>query len=551
VPGIDCRGRTDKEIAESAESIGYPLLIKASAGGGGRGMRLVASPGELIPNIQSARREAQSFFANPDILLEKLILKPRHIEIQLIADKQGNVVHLFERDCTLQRRFQKVIEIAPAPGLSRKQLQGMYKDAVRITKACGLIGAATAEFLWGAGGEYYFLEVNPRIQVEHPVTEFVCGLDLVELQIRVASGEELALEQKKIKPIGVAIEARIYAEIPEKEYLPGVGTISHLSLPDLSEAFLFKDGVRYDFAIEKETVISTQYDPLLAKVICTGKDHATAVNSLCQTLSKTTLAGTGNNIGFLLQLADKLKQQSPELIEVQASCNQDKVKALALPALLSGLALQYLQKMRDPFFKTPFWRGSERAHSQAKESLRSYLVTCPNLTENIQIKANILKACESSSTISIQTECGTEKITFSQTGDTLLYQGEELRVGPWWSTSLSDSKATNSICLEGYVFSLSQQSSASETSTIAETLDGHLRSPLPGTVIQILCQDQQQISAGDVLVILESMKIEHHIRATTDATVEKIHVSPKNTVKAGQLLVTMKVRDSPELEKQR
>ncbi len=297
VPGYQGEDQRPEVLAEAARGVGYPVLIKAVAGGGGRGMRLVANEAEFAPLLASARREAEAAFGDPRVLIEKVVTAPRHVEVQVFGDSHGNVVHLFERDCSLQRRNQKVIEEAPAPGMTRQLRAAMTAAAVKLAKAVGYRGAGTVEFLIEGGGlgadaPWYFIEVNTRLQVEHPVTEAITGLDLVEWQLRVAAGERLPLEQSGVVSAGHAIEARLCAEDAARGFLPSIGRIALFETPS-------GEGLRVDAGVETGSVISPFYDSMVAKLIAIGPDRAAAVDRLTRALEQTVVAGVKTNAALL------------------------------------------------------------------------------------------------------------------------------------------------------------------------------------------------------------------------------------------------------------
>ncbi len=313
VPGYHGARQEVDFLRGEAERIGYPVLIKAVAGGGGKGMKKVERPDDFAEGVESAKREARNAFGNDHVLIEKYVQAPRHVEVQVFADGHGHVVHLFERDCSLQRRHQKVIEEAPAPGMSEETRAAMGRAAVEAARAVGYVGAGTVEFIAdGATGlrpdGFYFMEMNTRLQVEHPVTEGVTGLDLVELQLRVASGEKLPFAQGDLKLNGHAVEARLYAEDPEAGFLPSIGKLVALRLPNAPrfeyDRASAPRGVRVDSGVEEGGEVSAHYDPMIAKVIAHGATRDEALDMLSQALAETTVAGPRTNARFLRALAD-------------------------------------------------------------------------------------------------------------------------------------------------------------------------------------------------------------------------------------------------------
>lgn len=293
VPGYHGEQQDPGFLAEQAQAIGYPILIKASAGGGGKGMRRVDTPSGFSAALTACKREAQKAFGNDAVLIEKYILQPRHIEIQIFADHHGNALHMFERDCSVQRRHQKVLEEAPAPHLTPERRHAMGQAAVKAARAVGYAGAGTVEFIVEPSGNFYFMEMNTRLQVEHPVTEMITGLDLVEWQIRIARKEPLPHAQEALAISGHAIEARIYAENPAKHFFPSAGLIKMLTLPEGIE------GVRVDTGVQTGDTVTPYYDPMLAKVIAWGKDRNEAIDRLTRALQASHIEGVWNNIRFL------------------------------------------------------------------------------------------------------------------------------------------------------------------------------------------------------------------------------------------------------------
>ncbi len=292
--GVDGQGRSDDDLLAAAEAIGYPVLIKASAGGGGKGMRVINRPEELRDGLQAARQEAQSAFGDPHVLLEKYFTKIHHVEVQVLGDAHGNLLHLYERECSIQRRHQKIIEESPSPvvGDDEALREAITGAAVRLAAAAGYTNAGTVEFIVDGDGGFYFLEMNTRLQVEHPVTESITGVDLVTWQLRVAAGEPLPFAQADIPRRGHAIECRVYAEDPANGFLPSIGEIAHYAPPA-------GPGVRVDDGIESGSAVSPYYDPMLAKVITWGQNRAEAIRKMDRALRDTVVLGVATNVGYL------------------------------------------------------------------------------------------------------------------------------------------------------------------------------------------------------------------------------------------------------------
>ncbi len=296
VPGYHGADQDDSLLLAEAEGIGFPVIIKASAGGGGRGMRVVADAGEFARALDGARREAKGAFGDDTMLIERYLERPRHIEVQIFGDSHGNIVHLFERDCSIQRRHQKIVEEAPAPGLTQERRLYIGEAAVAAARAVDYVGAGTVEFIAEDGAErFYFMEMNTRLQVEHPVTEAVTGLDLVEWQFRIAAGERLPLRQEEIALSGHAIEVRLYAENPARGFLPATGTLHRLHWPQ-------GEAIRVDTGVRPGDTVTPFYDPMIAKIIAHGSDRATARARLARALADTALLGVATNLGFLARI---------------------------------------------------------------------------------------------------------------------------------------------------------------------------------------------------------------------------------------------------------
>ncbi len=295
VPGYDGEEQSNVRFAREADRIGLPVLVKASAGGGGKGMRIVRERGELQPAIESARREAMKAFGNDCLLLERYIEEPRHVEFQVFGGPDGEVIHLFERDCSIQRRYQKIVEESPAPRYADKLRQKMAKAAIAAAEGVEYRNAGTVEFIVTPGGDFYFLEMNTRLQVEHPVTEQVLGVDLVRAQIEIAGGGSLPWKQKNLQQRGHAIEVRVYAEDPDDRFLPQSGTIAFYDQPA-------GPGVRIDSGVTQGSEISVSFDPMLAKLICYGESRDVAIDRLARALRDYTILGTKTNLGYLLRV---------------------------------------------------------------------------------------------------------------------------------------------------------------------------------------------------------------------------------------------------------
>ncbi|WKL22908.1 acetyl/propionyl/methylcrotonyl-CoA carboxylase subunit alpha [Agrobacterium tumefaciens] len=524
VPGYHGEDQAEERLADEAKGIGYPVLIKASAGGGGKGMRIVRKKREFAAELTGAKREALAAFGNDRMLIEKYLERPRHVEVQVFADGQGNCVSLFERDCSIQRRHQKVIEEAPAPGLPDTLRQRMYDAAVAAARAIDYRGAGTVEFLLDPSGEFYFMEMNTRLQVEHPVTEYITGLDLVEWQIRVANGETLPEDWGNLRINGHAIEARIYAEDPAHDFLPSIGTIDHLVFPDEGPHLRIDSGIRACDAI------TVHYDPMIAKLIVWDHDRPSAVRRLRLALEKLAICGVTSNAAFLTRLAGLDAFADADLDTGFISRNEatlfapgatgDNEIALAtLGLLLSGRNGPGPQA--DPY--SPWNKTNAfRLNAPARETLRFALDQQPtevNVTHepdgfSLAIGTRAIRAHGSISqdgTLSATIDGWQKRGHFfaSDNGPALFLDGEQYRVSQPDPVDIAD----------------------------AATHAGGLEAPMPGVIRAILSENGATVSAGEALVVMEAMKMEHTIRAPAKGTVSAINCAEGDMVEAGAVLV--------------
>lgn len=528
VPGSSGSGLTDAQLAEAAREIGLPVLLKPSAGGGGKGMRLVRDAALLAEEIAAARREALNSFGDDTLLVERWIDRPRHIEIQVLADGMGGVVHLGERECSLQRRHQKVIEEAPSVLLDPATRAAMGEAAVQAARSCGYTGAGTVEFIVpGADpGAYYFMEMNTRLQVEHPVTELVTGLDLVAWQLRVASGEALAFTQEDITLTGHAIEARICAETARPgdgrvDFLPSAGTVLELRDPS-------GPGVRVDSGLAPGTEVGTSYDPMLAKVIAHGPDRATALRRLRAALGDTVVLGLDTNTGFLRRLLDHPAVVAGDLdtglIDRDAAALlppgvPDEVYTAA--ALLRQRALvpePDAGGWTDPFSVPSGWRlGGEPAWTV------HHLRVPGHDPVTVRVGGGRVRIGDGPAVEARLAEDG-HRVLLHREGTVLAFHhaGEWLgREGDSWRTQPYDPVAA---ALRGGA---------------AGAGGGALTAPMPGTVTVVKVAKGDEVTAGQSLLVVEAMKMEHVITAPYDGTVSEIDVTAGSTVAMDQILAVV------------
>ena len=498
VPGYHGHQQTLEAFRNAATGIGYPVLLKASAGGGGKGMKVVNSEAELADAFQSAQREALAAFGDDQLLLEKYLLKPRHVEIQIFADQQGNCVYLHERDCSIQRRHQKVIEEAPAPGVSQDRRKAMGQTAVSAAQAIGYVGAGTVEFLLDERGEFFFMEMNTRLQVEHPVTEAITGLDLVEWQIRIAQGEPLPMTQAQIPLLGHAIEVRLYAEDPDNDFLPASGQLALYHEPEL------KVGQRIDSGVREGDQISPYYDPLLAKLIAWGDDREQARQRLLTLLRGTLIGGVQTNRSFLLRLL-----QHPAF--ARAELDTDFIPRHA-DALLPDTGV----------LPDSFW----------EQAARSFIATQPDQQraddpDSPWAQANGLRL-GLPPTIRLQLQCrGEQRRVYLQpdapaSGSAMAVRRGEVLYLDWQDELLALTQVDPIAAVQSHHDS-----------------EGGLTAPMNGSIVRVLVEPGQQVKPGTPLMVLESMKMEYSIRADRAGTIRQLLYAEGDMVSEGSLLLEL------------
>ncbi|NVE95916.1 acetyl/propionyl/methylcrotonyl-CoA carboxylase subunit alpha [Altererythrobacter lutimaris] len=482
-PGYEGEDQSVERLKQEADAIGYPVLIKAVAGGGGKGMRKVDAAADFEASLESCKREAKASFSNDEVLLEKWITSPRHIEVQVFGDSHGNVVHLFERDCSLQRRHQKVIEEAPAPGMDEATREEICAAAVRAAKAVDYEGAGTIEFIADASeglraDRIFFMEMNTRLQVEHPVTEEITGVDLVEWQLRVASGEPIPLKQDELSINGWAIEARLYAEDPAKGFLPSTGRLEH---------FYLHDEERVDTGVEEGDEISPFYDPMIAKVIVHSGDRDTARIDLMRTLSKSFVSPVRTNGGFLYaclgsedfsqaNLTTGLIEQLGELLMPPEQPSKAATDRAALAFLEADFAFDDLPAVLLPEEQLGF-----RLNGSAKRT-----------------------------------------VVLSSRGQTLIGNADQnvgsFRLAGPFHSAISDQKVIVTEFGEAFLFEAPPRFEIG----VASAADGAILAPMPGKVIAVDVAEGDAVNAGQRLMVLEAMKMEHALTAPFDGTVTEL-----------------------------
>jgi propionyl-CoA carboxylase alpha chain len=508
----------------TAEPVGYPLLVKASAGGGGKGMRAVHSAESLIEAIEGAQREAASSFGDGTVFVERLLVGPRHIEIQIFGDSHGNVIHLFERECSIQRRHQKIIEEAPSSAVSEELRERMGAASVALAAAIGYVGAGTVEFLLDEQVNYYFLEMNTRLQVEHPVTEQITGLDLVEWQLRVATGEPLPLTQSEVTRTGHAIEVRLYAEDPATGYMPSVGTLHQVRRAGTP-------GVRWDSGVESGSVVSPYYDPMLAKVIASAPSRLQAAALLRRELQAMHVHGVTTNASTLAAILAEPSflagntttaylEQHPE---VASPVTSPAVEASHLAAVLCAHIDVSRQADSVWGFAPAGWRNVPTQNQQItlQQSGRSVAVHYCMNGSLLEWTTDVAGLSGGASVTATQpgewrvalVEGITSTVSVSQVGDSL------------WANSVSG----QSLWEVAPRFTVPSSVAAG----------GGTTAPVPGRVVAVNVVVGDTVESGQVLVVLEAMKMEHSIRAAAPATVAEVRVAPGDQVDARQVLVVL------------
>ncbi|WP_372981585.1 acetyl-CoA carboxylase biotin carboxylase subunit [Marinobacter sediminum] len=530
VPGYHGNDQAPETLRTEAEKCGFPLLLKAVAGGGGKGMRVVERMEEFDDALAAAKREAKNAFGNPDMLIERYLTQPRHVEIQVFCDQDGKGVYLAERDCSVQRRHQKVLEEAPAPGLSEDTRKAMGEAAVRAAQAINYVGAGTVEFLYDVDGSFFFMEMNTRLQVEHPVTEMVTGQDLVEWQLKIAWGEPLPLQQSEVKTRGHALEARIYAEDPDHDFLPATGHLRYLSTPDENAH------VRVDTGVTEGDDISIHYDPMIAKLIVWDETRDQAINRMVQALENYRIAGVKTNIRFLHALADAQPFREQDLTTGFIDTHRellfpksklDTHKALVLAA---GFVLEARKSSEpastdpwSPFGRRNSWRlNSEYAQPlqlQVGEEIHDlkilerddrYQVYVGDSVYNLtaRLDDDFLQAVVNGHRISIHGNLHNDQLV-------LFYEGDTFQCNVYRETYGFEDMAG----------------------------EGSLEAPMNGAIVAVQAKVGDKVTAGQTLVIMEAMKMEHAIKAPADGVVSEIFFAEGDQVAEGAELIAIDVAE--------
>ena len=529
VPGYHGARQDDASLLEAAHELGFPVLLKAVAGGGGKGMRVVARPDDFAAALEGARREAQAAFGDARMLLERYLEAPRHIEVQVFGDHHGHVVHLFERDCSVQRRHQKVIEEAPAPKLTGEQRAAVGGAAVRLAAAIEYASAGTVEFLMDRGGAFYFMEMNTRLQVEHPVTEMVTGLDLVEWQLRVAAGEPLALAQEEIALSGHAIEARLYAEDPERGFLPSTGTLVHLRLPAPTGAIRIEAGVRAGDRV------SPFYDPMLAKILAWGPDRATALRRLRTALGETEVVGPATNLEFLSRVLHHGAFQGGAVATTFLEDNAADLLALAPPddRALAIASLWLLRRQRQesadvaasstdphsPWHRVDGWRLNDVGHQTVRLRAGGEPVAIDARADGAGWRLHI-GGRELRGAAGLADDGRLE----------VELDGDRWRAG---AVPLGDQLHLFTPLGRFQVQRVDPLAIAAAEDEVGDVLTA----PMPGKIVRQLIAAGDRVGRGAPLLVLEAMKMEHTIVAPGDGRVAALRYAEGDQVEEGAVLL--------------
>ncbi|HBC3927711.1 TPA: acetyl/propionyl/methylcrotonyl-CoA carboxylase subunit alpha [Vibrio parahaemolyticus] len=530
VPGYHGTDNSVEHLLAEAEKIGYPVMLKATQGGGGKGMRVVNSAAEMPLAIDGAQREALSSFGDKQLLIEKCILQPRHVEVQVFADQHGHCVYLSDRDCSIQRRHQKVVEEAPAPGLSDELRKQMGEAAVQAAQAIDYVGAGTVEFLLDSRGQFYFMEMNTRLQVEHPVTELITGVDLVEWQFKVAAGEHLPISQSKITHNGHSIELRIYAEDADNDFMPSTGRIDYLHEP-VSDRNVRLAYMRVDSGVTQGDTISEYYDPMISKLIVWGQTRDIALKQLKQALTQYHVRGVTTNIGYLHSIISQpafadIKLDTGFLVTHQQSINEQQSVSDSIWLTLASVACWNVLTSKS---------GNSTLPAPTKQGFRLsvnnvYRFNFTDANANHQVR---LQQSSQDTEAHFTVGCGEElhQVTLLESGNQFIADIDNVR---YTFNALNDEQKTT-------VFYLGQQRTLAHQPSFESPKgkDDELSptAPLNGVISAVMVNKGDKVAAGDPLLVLEAMKMEYTITAPVAATVDEVFYQHGDQVQHGSILL--------------
>ncbi|HHI5046792.1 TPA: acetyl-CoA carboxylase biotin carboxylase subunit [Vibrio parahaemolyticus] len=530
VPGYHGTDNSVEHLLTEAEKIGYPVMLKATQGGGGKGMRVVNSAAELPLAIDGAQREALSSFGDKQLLVEKCILQPRHVEVQVFADQHGNCVYLSDRDCSIQRRHQKVVEEAPAPGLSDELRQQMGEAAVQAAQAINYVGAGTVEFLLDSRGQFYFMEMNTRLQVEHPVTELITGVDLVEWQFKVAAGEHLPISQSEITHNGHSIELRIYAEDADNDFMPSTGRIDYLHEP-VSDNNVRLAHVRVDSGVTQGDTISEYYDPMISKLIVWGQTRDIALKQLKQALTQYHVRGVTTNIGYLHSIISQpafaeIELDTGFLVTHQQGISEQQNVSDSIWLTLAAVARwnDLISKSDSSTLPAPTTQGFRLSVN----NVYRFNFTDANTNHQVRLQQS-LQDTEAHFTV----RCGEElyQVTLLENDNPFIVDIDNVR---YTFNALNDKQKTT-------VFYLGQQRTFAHQPSFESPKgkDDELSptAPLNGVISAVMVNKGDKVAAGDPLLVLEAMKMEYTITAPVAATVDEVFYQHGDQVQHGSILL--------------
>jgi len=526
-------GKT-KELLKNANQIPFPILVKAAAGGGGKGMRIVYENDNLKEILESTSREAKNYFGDGSIFIEKYVEEPRHIEFQVMGDNFGNVVHLFERECTIQRRYQKIIEESPSPTLSPEIRNKMGADAVKISKEVGYNSAGTIEFLVDKNLNYYFLEMNTRIQVEHPITEMVTGVDLVEEQIKIAAGNELSLKQESLSQNGHAIECRVYAEDPSNKFMPSPGEMTFYKQPE-------GENIRVDSGINKAGTIHSFFDPMISKLVVWSPNRELARKKSIAALNNYIIHGIKTNISYLSQMLkhsafveNKIStkfcdEHTDEILEKIKNTNNEFDSKIHLFAFaVYSLKISDLKQNKNIWNEIGYWRNKMLLKFELEEEEKSL--------ELLELKNNVFHFADSGEDFTVQCKSINNNIL------QIFYSNKLIT-----AYVSEDEKGISSVTISGITKKLVRTDIINNkkvySNSDGDDTEGNLFSPMPGKVIKVNVKEGDTVSRGNILLIVEAMKMENNITSFKDAIVEKVNVKEGDMVDSSTQLVILKTID--------